>query len=208
MILMVFLGFYTYAWFSDSKSSGPSTITLGKVQMKIDGEANDSSVAYEIPFSSTTGLLPHDPFFATDVTVDKTADSVNCFLRIYIMFSTEETAVQNYATIFNGAIDDFFTNYSTTYYKFVKSGNYYYLTDAVGIPLALGDENIPTGVVALDCESDYLRLPSDMEQNEDYAQYAKDIVLNITFQVVQSEWIEVEPLTVTNLDLFMDGVFL
>lgn len=207
MLLMGILGFYTYAWFSDYKSSGPSTITLGKVQMRIDEVDNDFSVAYEIPFYSTTGLLPRDPFFGSDVEVDKATDSVNCFLRIYLMFSTEETIMESYVTLFNTTLDTYFTNYVTSDYKFVKSGNFYYLTDTSGVPLPLGNATIPNGVIALDCDNEYLRLPSDMEQNEDYTQFSKNIVLNITFQVVQSEWIDVDPLTVTNLDFFMDGVF-
>lgn len=208
LVAIGFFGVGTFAWFYDQKSSGGNTITMGKIQLKVNNSTEDT---FDIPLAVVDNVMPGQPLLSDDITVNKTADSVNCYLRVVAKFEkkTASDDIDTFVTALNASLTTYFGSYSTSTYKFtnVAGTDYYYLTDTAGKPLALGSDVISDGVVLMDSDNANLKVSTDLTQANEYAQFGKEIIVKIDVQAVQSEWLEIDTTSLSALHTFMESLF-
>lgn len=209
LVAIGFFGVGTFAWFYTQKSSGGNTITLGKLEITVN-DLKDKT--FEIPLLLTEDLMPGQPLLKSNITVNKTAESVNCYLRVEAKFekSSDVTAdIDSFVTALNASLTTYFSSYKTATYKFtnVSGTNYYYLTDTTGKPLALGNGTPTDGVVLMDRDNADLKVSTSLEQMSEYAQYGQKINVVVNVQAIQSEWLEIDSTDLSELHTFMSGQF-
>ncbi len=209
LVAIGFFGVGTFAWFYTQKTSSENTITMGKLEITVNDLKNET---FELPLLATDNVMPGQPLLKNNITVNKTAESVNCYLRVEAKFekSSDVTAdIDSFVTALNASLTTYFSSYKTSTYKFtnVSGTNYYYLTDTAGKPLALGDNTPSDGVVLMDKDNTNLKVSTSLVQMSGYAQYGQKINVVINVQAIQSEWLEIDATNLSELHTFMNGQF-
>lgn len=163
----------TYSWFFDSKN-GNGTITFGKVELEIGGVTGTNPFSISIPARKQ----PNDQLLSSNITVKKTSTSADCYLRVNVIFDSTYENMAGYVSAFNTMLGSAF--YSTGY-KYVLNDGWYYLTTTADVPISITSTNTYN---LFDLSS--FVMPYQLDQLSDYVQYDESVVLDITFDAVQT----------------------